>query len=266
MRNKHCIGYKTTTGQDKRLFQCGSQEAGLVKYDKYTCKNKQQAQNVSTNRRVIITGGKIATLRYKTYKTYLLLSTVNKSASLTSNAFCLHCVVSSTTLQHRYYSDISTRTDFLAADACPSLSSSATNDVKFRCQHVIAAENRCIDFRRNYYACRHCRSANIVLSGRRIILNVKPHSRMSAVQQPVISLLNYSTSYGHCALLRANYRLVYMSYCQQHCTNGLFYQTDEGITCAETQWLLQVLPISRTHCVSKNIPDIFSCNSRKHFS
>ena len=24
--------------QDKRLFQCGSQEAGLVKYDKYTCK------------------------------------------------------------------------------------------------------------------------------------------------------------------------------------------------------------------------------------
>ena len=23
---------------DKRLFQCGSQEAGLVKYDKYTCK------------------------------------------------------------------------------------------------------------------------------------------------------------------------------------------------------------------------------------
>ena len=22
----------------KRLFQCGSQEAGLVKYDKYTCK------------------------------------------------------------------------------------------------------------------------------------------------------------------------------------------------------------------------------------
>jgi len=26
---------------DKRLFQCGSQEAGLVKYDKYTCKNEQ---------------------------------------------------------------------------------------------------------------------------------------------------------------------------------------------------------------------------------
>jgi len=24
--------------QDKRLFQCGSQEAGLAKYDKYTCK------------------------------------------------------------------------------------------------------------------------------------------------------------------------------------------------------------------------------------
>ena len=24
--------------QDKRLFQCGSKEAGLVKYDKYTCK------------------------------------------------------------------------------------------------------------------------------------------------------------------------------------------------------------------------------------
>jgi len=24
--------------QDKRLFQYGSQEAGLVKYDKYTCK------------------------------------------------------------------------------------------------------------------------------------------------------------------------------------------------------------------------------------
>jgi len=27
--------------QDERLFQCGSQEAGLVKYDKYTCKNQQ---------------------------------------------------------------------------------------------------------------------------------------------------------------------------------------------------------------------------------
>jgi len=24
--------------KDKRLFHCGSQEAGLVKYDKYTCK------------------------------------------------------------------------------------------------------------------------------------------------------------------------------------------------------------------------------------
>jgi len=23
--------------QDKRLFQCGSQEAGLVEYNKYTC-------------------------------------------------------------------------------------------------------------------------------------------------------------------------------------------------------------------------------------
>ena len=27
--------------QHKRLFQCGSQEAGLVKYDIYTCKNEQ---------------------------------------------------------------------------------------------------------------------------------------------------------------------------------------------------------------------------------
>jgi len=27
--------------KDERLFQCGSQEAGLVKYDKYTCKNEQ---------------------------------------------------------------------------------------------------------------------------------------------------------------------------------------------------------------------------------
>ena len=33
----------TTSIQDKRLFQCGSQEAGLVKYDKNTCKNEQYA-------------------------------------------------------------------------------------------------------------------------------------------------------------------------------------------------------------------------------
>ena len=37
-----CRGHGSQTQtQDKRLFHCRSQEAGWVKYDKYTCKNGQ---------------------------------------------------------------------------------------------------------------------------------------------------------------------------------------------------------------------------------
>jgi len=38
--NKRKIDFQSkAVKQDKRLFQFGSQEGGLVKYDKYTCKN-----------------------------------------------------------------------------------------------------------------------------------------------------------------------------------------------------------------------------------
>ena len=57
--------------QDKRLFQCGSQEAGLVKYDKYTCKKWTVGLGYNKNTRYKIHNKQLAiwkikcTIKYK---------------------------------------------------------------------------------------------------------------------------------------------------------------------------------------------------------
>ena len=59
--------------QDKRLFQCGSQEAGLVKYDKYTCKKWAVGLGYNENTRYKIHNKQFTiwkikcTLKYKSH-------------------------------------------------------------------------------------------------------------------------------------------------------------------------------------------------------
>ena len=43
---------RMTSRQDKRLLQCGSQEAGLVKYDKYTCKKWAVGLGYNKNKKI----------------------------------------------------------------------------------------------------------------------------------------------------------------------------------------------------------------------